>query len=149
MEPMLIRPHHLLDIISSHGAGHQFRPSAYGHAGHTCAEIVLNDLDVPLHFVVGADFICAPCVHLGPDGRCDDVISSLDPPVSKQQYNDELDRRLLEFFGLCEGDQISFRQYLATIRAHFEGLAEICAHPNESPQQRRENLEAGLRKLGF
>ena len=48
MERMEIRPHHLLDIISSHGAGHEFKPAAYGHAVHTCAEIVLNDLDTPV-----------------------------------------------------------------------------------------------------
>lgn len=148
MEPMLVRPHHLLDIISSHGAGHEFKPSPYQHAVHTCAEIVLSDLDTPLEFVVGADFICAPCIHLGADGRCDDMVGSLDPPVSKQDYNDALDRRLLEFFGLREGDRMSFGEYLAVIRAHFEGLPEICAHPKESAEDRGRKLDAGLSKLG-
>lgn len=148
MEPMRVRPHHLLDIISSFGAGHQFQPHPYQHAVHTCAEIVLNDLDTPLQFVVGADFICAPCIHLGPDGRCDDLVSSLDPPVSKQEYNDALDRKLLQFFGLREGQHMTFGEYLQVIREHFAGLPELCAHPREAPEDRRQRLDAGLRKLG-
>ena len=147
MEPMKVRPHHLLDIITSHGAGHEFKPAAYGHAVHTCAEIVLNDLDTPLEFVVGADFICEPCIHLV-DGRCDDVLSQLDPPISKQDYNDDLDRRLLAYFELQEGDRMTFGEYLEVIREHFEGLPEICTHPGGSVKERATNLDAGLNRLG-
>jgi len=148
MERMTARPHHLLDIVTSFGAGSEFRPSAYGHAVHTCAEIVLNDLDTPIELVVGADFICAPCKHLGPDGRCDDMLSQLDPPISKQDYNDALDRRLLEHFGLDEGAQMSFGEYLGVVRRCFAGLPELCAHPGQTAEQRASKLEAGLTKLG-
>ena len=147
MERMDIRPHHLLDIISSHGAGHEFKPAAYGHAVHTCAEIVLNDLDTPLEFVAAADFICAPCIHLV-DGVCDDTVGSLDPPLMKQDYNDDLDRRLLVHFELAEGDQITFGEYLQVIADHFSGLPEMCSHPGEEVSARAENLRAGLDKLG-
>lgn len=147
MEPMKARPHHLLDIITSYGAGHEFKPSSYGHAVHTCAEIVLSNLDTDLEFFVGADFICEPCIH-NIEGRCDDVISSLDPPVSKQDYNDDLDRRLLVHFGLQEGDRMTFGEYLKVIREHFEGLPELCAHPKQPVADRAANLDAGLRRLG-
>jgi len=70
---MHLRPHHLLDIVTEYGAGTTFEPHPYGHAVHTCAEVVLNDLDTEVQFVVAADFICAPCVHLV-DGVCDDVV---------------------------------------------------------------------------
>lgn len=147
MEPMRVRPHHLLDIITSHGAGHEFKPAAYGHAVHTCAEIVLNDLDTPLEFVVGADFICEPCIRLV-EGRCDDVLSQLDPPISKQDYNDDLDRRVLAHFELQEGDRMTFGEYLHVIREHFEGLPELCSHPGETAENRATNLDAGLTRLG-
>ena len=147
MEPMRVRPHHLLDIISSHGAGHEFKPAAYGHAVHTCAEIVLNDLDTPLEFVVGADFICEPCIHLV-EGRCDDVLSQLDPPISKQEYNDDLDRRVLAHFEMQEGDRMTFGEYLQVIREHFEGLPELCTHPKGAVEDRAKNLDAGLTTLG-
>ena len=38
MTAMRLRPHHILDIISSYGHGAEFRPSPYGHAVHTVAE---------------------------------------------------------------------------------------------------------------
>ncbi len=148
MECMEIRPHHLLDIISSFGAGSEFKPAvAYGHAVHTCAEIVLGDLDTPLEFVAAADFICAPCIHLV-DGVCDDTVGVHDPPVMKQDYNDALDRRLLAYFGLAERDQMTFGEYLRVIADNFEGLAEMCSHPNEEVSVRDANLRAGLDKLG-
>lgn len=144
---MLARPHHLIDIITQIGGDAQFKPHAYGHAVHIVAEQVMSDPDVGVVFVVGADDICKPCIHLV-DGRCDDVLSQLDPPISKQDYNDDLDRRLLEFLGMSEGEQMAFRGYVGRIKERVEGIEEICAHPGEDPSRRRERLERGLQKLG-
>lgn len=145
---MRARPHHLIDIVAGIGGGAQFRPHAYGHAVHIVAETVIADPGVQVTFVVGADDICEPCVHLV-DGRCDDVLSRLDPPISKQDYNDDLDRRLLEFLGISEGQTMPFREYLAIIREKFEGIEEICAHPGEEPSGRRERLDRGLSEFGL
>ena len=147
MDTMMLRPHHLLDIVTAFGAGARFEPHPYGHAVHTCAEIVLNDLDTKVRFVVGADFICEPCVHLV-GGRCDDLLSQLDPPVSKQDYNDDLDRRVISHLGIREGDVMTVRQFLATARQRFAGLPEVCTHPKGSVAERAADLDAGLRKLG-
>ncbi len=143
---MRARPHHLIDIVTQYGAGRPFRPSDYGHAVHTVAERVISDVDVTIEFVVDADDICAPCVHLV-DGRCDDVLSQLDPPVSKQDYNDDLDRRLLVHLEMTEGQVMSFREYLGVIRAHLDGIEQVCAHPGEDPAGRLSKLTEGLEKL--
>lgn len=37
---------------------------------------------------------------LNKDGLCEDVLNQLEEPVSKQEYNDELDRRLLAFLSI-------------------------------------------------
>lgn len=144
---MRARPHHLIDIISQIGAGAEFAPHAYGHAVHIVAQRVLEDPDLTVAFVVGADDICEPCVHLV-DGWCDDVLSQLDPPVSKQDYNDDLDRRLLEFLGIAEGEAMTFRDYLTRIRENFDGIEEICSHPGEDPTSRRNRLNRGLCEFG-
>ena len=144
---MRARPHHLIDIITQYGAGQAFEPSEYGHAVHTVAAQVIADPEVCIEFGVGADDICAPCKHLA-NGRCVDVIRAFDPPASKQDYNDALDQRLLEFLGMREGQTMNFREYLAVLRDHMEGLAELCAWPGEEPARRREKLERGLLELG-
>ena len=147
MQSMTLRPHHLLDIITAYGAGAEFKPHPYGHAVHTCAEIVLNDLDTEVEFIIGADFICEPCIHLV-EGRCDDVVSQLDPPPSKQDHNDDLDRRVFAHLQMQEGAVMTVREFLRVVREHFQGLPEICVHPKRSLEERAANLDAGLKKLG-
>jgi hypothetical protein len=140
---MRLRPHHLLDIITQYGAGLPFQPHAYGHAVHTVAEAVLADPNVTIESVVGADDICAPCKHLIA-GRCDDVLRELDPPLSKQDYNDDLDRRVLAHLGIVEGAQLTCREFLAVVRDHLPGLAEACTHPGEDRGERLARLTRGL-----
>ena len=108
---MNLRPHHLIDIITHYGNDVEFIPHPYGHAVHTVAAQVLSHLVVVVEFVLGADDICAPCQHLQPDGRCDDVLRQLAAPVPKQAYNDELDGRLFSFFGITPGVRMTVRQF--------------------------------------
>ena len=143
---MRLRPHHILDIIAHHGAGLPFEPSPYGHAVHTVAETLLAHREVAIEFVADADDICTPCRHLI-DGRCDDLLTHRSPPLPKLEYNDDLDRRLLAFLGLTEGDVLTFGQYLAVVRAHLDGIETVCTHPGEDPARRLANLTAGLRRL--
>lgn len=145
---MRLRPHHVLDIVTQYGAGVPFMPHDYGHAVHSVAEALLADPELSLQFVVGADHICAPCKHLV-GGRCDDVLHQLDPPTPKQDYNDDLDRRLLAYLGIAEGDVMTFREYLGIVHSHLDGIAAICTHPREDPATRLDNLALGLRKLGL
>jgi hypothetical protein len=144
---MRLRPHHLLDIITQHGAGVPFTPSPYGHAVHTVAESVLADPDQEIEFVVGTDDICAPCRHLV-NGRCDDVLSQLDPPVSKLAYNDGLDRRLLAYLSLPEGSALTCRQFARLVGEHMVGIEGVCTHPGEDAATRRAHLSEGLRRVG-
>jgi hypothetical protein len=148
MTTMKLRPHHLLDIITAYGDNAEFKPSAYGHAVHTCAEIVLNHPDTEVEFIVGADFICRPCVHLV-DGRCDDVVGQLEPAPSKQDYNDDLDRRVCAHLELAEGTVMTVREFVALVAGHYEGLPELCHHPKEDVAGRARKLKAGLEKIGL
>lgn len=145
---MKLRPHHLLDIVCSYGHGEDFQPHPYGHAVHTVAKAVLADLETEVQFVVGADDICAPCTHLR-DGQCDDLVRSVSPPVRKQQYNDELDRRLLQYFQLPPHRAMTVREFLEIVQSKLPGLAALCAHPSETAAHRLTGLAEGLRRLGL
>ena len=142
-----VRPHHLIDIITQYGAGIPFEPADYGHAVHTVAAQTLGDLETELELVVGADDICAPCRNLV-EGRCVDLVGTLDPPVSKQEYNDALDQRLLDRLGLREGQRLSVADYARVLWAHLEGLEGLCSHPGEERAARGRKLQAGLQKMG-
>jgi len=146
---MMLRPHHLLDIISGYGHGQKFKPHPYGHAVHIVAQAVLANLDLEMQFVVAADDICKPCTHLQPTGQCDDVVGSLSPRVSKQAYNDQLDRRLLIYLEFPEHAVMTARQFLQIVDKKLPGLEIICAHPKETHEYRLKGLVDGLRKLGI
>ena len=146
---MRLRPHHILDIVNSHGHDIEFTAHPYGHANHTVAQAILSDLEVEIELVLGADDICKPCKHLHPDGICDDVLSQLERPVSKQAYNDELDARLFAHFKWAPGTTLSCRRFLEEVNRHLPGLEKICAHPKEDTHRRLEGLMRGLLKLGI
>jgi len=146
---MTLRPHHLLDIVNSIGRGQKtFKPHPYGHAVHLVAQAVLASIDRKVRFVVGADDICKPCKHLQANGQCDDMVNSLSPPMPKQQYNDQLDRRLLEHLDIRDGSVMTVRRYLEIVDKKVPGLEKICSHPKEDEKQRLNGLVQGLKTLG-
>ncbi|OGV49039.1 MAG: hypothetical protein A2X49_14390 [Lentisphaerae bacterium GWF2_52_8] len=149
MSVMNLRPHHVLDIVTKYGNGVEFKPHPYGHAEDTVAQAIISDMELKLEFIVGADEICYPCKHLGADGLCDDVLSQLDPPISKQEYNDALDCRLFAYLGLVPKETMTIRQYLEIVNKKLPGIEEICTHPKQDPKQRLEGLIRGLVKLGI
>lgn len=143
-----LRPHHILDIVTSHGAGERFEPHPYGHSLHVVAGKVLSDLGLEIQLVVAADAVCRGCRHLGDDGRCDDILSQLDPAPSKQAYNDVLDCRVLDDLGIKPDATMTVRDYLLRVDHRVPGLERICTHPKEDERQRLASLVAGLTKLG-
>ncbi len=143
---LTLRPHHLLDIVTQYGAGHPFTPSPMGHAVHSVAETVIADPDLEVSFIAGADDICAPCRNLV-GGRCIDVLSQLDPPISKQDYNDALDLRLMALLGMEQGTRRTVREFLRMVQTRLDEVAPVCTHPKEDPEARRRHLGAGLREM--
>ena len=75
------------------------------------------------------------------------VLSQLEEPVPKQVYNDALDKRLLGFFGLEEGNIVSLTDFLRLIENRFEEILPVCLHPKEDMAGRREGLRKGLDRL--
>jgi len=146
---MELRPHHLLDILSSYGNDEAFPPHLYGHALHIVAPEVLEHGDLPVKFVVAADAICRPCRNLTPEGRCSDVLSQLSPSPSKQDYNDNLDRRVLACLGMKAGEVMTVREYFVKVNRVVPGIEQICTHPKEDQQQRLAGLIRGLQRLGI
>jgi hypothetical protein len=139
----------MLDIITDYGRGVEFEPHPYGHALHIVAAQVLADPGARVTFVLTADAICEPCRHLRPDGQCGDVLHQLEKPLSKQAYNDELDRRLFSALGMCPGEEMALRTFLERVQEHTPGIETICTHPGEQETSRREGLEQGLTRLGL
>jgi len=144
-----LRPHHILDIISTYGKGIEYQPHPYGHSLHMVAPRLLSDLDQKIKLVLDADDICEGCEHLLPDGKCKDVLTQLSPSPSKQAYNDVLDCRLFDDLSIVPDAVISTREYLMDVNRKLPGIEKICTHPKEDQQERLNGLISGLIKLGI
>ncbi len=147
--PLRLRPHHILDIVRNVGNGREAKPHEYGHLVHLVTDEIVRNPGRECRLVVGSDDVCGPCARLSRDGRCDDVLAQLDPPLSKQAYNDELDRRLLAFFGLPENRVLRVSEFLALAAARLDEVVKICTHPKEDERSRREGLGKGILLLGI
>lgn len=146
---MLLRPHHMLDIVSDHGKGIIYEPHPYGHSLHEIAPKLLSNLEFKIKLVLQADDICKGCEHLLPGGQCKDVLAQLTPSPSKQAYNDVLDCRLFDHLSLEPGQVITFRKYLERVNEKVPGIEKICTHPKEDQKERLKGLEDGLVRLGI
>lgn len=144
-----LRPHHIIDIVTDHGNNIQHLPHPYGHSQHLVAPLILSEPGVSVTLVVEEDDICKGCRNLLPDGRCKDVLGQLHPSPSKQAYNDVLDCRLLDHFGLMPGCKLTIHDYLKIVNRYTPGIEKICTHPKEDPEGRLAGLRNGLIKLGI
>ena len=142
-----LRPHHLIDMIRNIGQDRPVIPHPYGHAQHIITRDILSGAEHEIRFVVGADDLCKPCIHLTAEGICRDILPQLEHTVSKQQYNDELDHKVLEHLGLQEGMTITLNEFLHLMENNLNGLIPICTHPKEDVFTRQQGLERGIRIL--
>jgi hypothetical protein len=143
-----IKPHHFVDILTSFGVGQRtFEPHAYGHAVHTVSERVLDERDVTLEMELGADDICAPCIH-NIDGLCDDTIDTSHrpgAPTSKREWNLGIDQRWCERLGIEQGDQMTARQFAESLSRRAGDITDIYREePAERTADRAANMARGV-----
>lgn len=148
IDVILIKPHHLVDIIRDLGGERiAVEPHPYGHNLHGVAKKLLADRDAVLQMELGADEICRPCIH-NVDGACDDVIDTSfrpEAPQSKQEWNLMIDRRWCQALGVAEGDRITARQFCERLRQQIDRMKEIYREvPPEHVAARAQQLSRGL-----
>lgn len=115
MESIVIKPHHLLDILKLYGKGiENFVPDInYEHDFYITANMVVQGRVKYLKFTRNCDDICKPCRYCKIE-KCSDVVTFLDG-YSKDQYNKEIDDKLLEILGLSFDITYSFSDILILI----------------------------------
>ena len=149
-EPVLIKPHHFVDIIRTLGDEQgEFAPHPYKHNVHGVAAQILANRDVLLQMELGADDICQPCVH-NKNGVCDDTIdTSFRPaaPRSKREWNLLIDRRWCEKLGLAAGDRLTARQFCRRLHEHADDMTDIYREvPRERTAARAERVRRGIER---
>jgi len=70
-----------------------------------------------------------------------------DKIISKQAYNDDLNRRLRTHLELEKVSRMTVREYCRRAHRHLDGIETVCTHPGEDARYRRIGLIEGLNKL--
>jgi hypothetical protein len=142
---MKLRIHHFFDIIRDFGTGKTFEPHPYLHNYHKVADEIKNNPDLELEIVVESDAICKGCVHLV-NGICDDSISHRSDFTSKEAFNNHLDKRIIEAFGI-ERDKKYTPTLLVKLAPEYIENIEFIYDGNDSEHtaKRKENVLKGLK----
>ncbi len=150
MDPIDLRPHHLIDVVTDFGFDEEpeYEPAPGENGVRALVRLLGRGLDHPARFVVGPDFVCGPCSHLRPDRRCDRILEHHDPPQAMDDYNDPLDRRILAALDLAAGAVMPIREFLEMLDERMPGFESVCTHPGQTQATRREGIINGLCTLG-
>lgn len=142
MENIVIKPHHLLDILKLYGKGiENFIPDIeYEHNFYKIANMVVNGQIKFIKFTRDSDDICIPCKYCK-SGRCSDVVAFLDG-YSKDQYNKEIDDKLLEILGLHFNMDYSFENILELLskELNYYLFEKVWTHEQEDAIQFRNTF---------
>jgi len=148
--PIKIKPHHFIDIITSFSADRLvLRPHDYQHDVHSISRAILENRDTLLEIDLGADDICKPCIH-NINGVCDDVLDVSNrpkvPPL-KREWNLILDTRWCERLKIEPGTIISALEFCKLLEEGANNLLEIYKENERENTIRREAyLKEGLKK---
>ena len=144
-----LRPHHIIDIIRDFGQNKEFVPHKYGHDYHTIAIKLTQDINQLVKLVISSDDICAPCMHLQADKKCNDIMSNHPYSHSKQIYNNYLDGKIIGLLSLHDNTIISVKDYLHILAKKTEIFDNIYPHSKEIIEQRKADFKNGLILLGI
>jgi hypothetical protein len=151
MERIRLKPHHVLDIVAywklDDEPGYERKPGENGV--RVVRRMMTQDLDIPAEFGPGPDFICVGCSHLQQNGRCEQILTQYGRQVPMDEYNDPLDRRVLDFLGMADGDEMTVRGFLELVNRFTPGVELVSHRPNETDESRCAGYVKGLIALGI
>jgi hypothetical protein len=145
-----LRPHHVIDAFKYFGNGHVLPEAhSYKHAQHDIVHEISNNPTQKIRLICENDDICKKCKHLNSNNTCNDMLSQFTPPIPKQIYNDELDKRLFVMLGIRIGHKTTAERFLDKILSHMPEIIPLITHPDESEEYTEKallNARAMLRK---
>ena len=150
---MNIRIHHFFDIIRDFGSGKIIVPHPSLHAYHKVAEQIRENPNIELKLVVQSDEVCTGCVHLE-KSICDDTISHRKDFLLKEEFNNYLDKRIIDVCGFEYSEKYSPKLLCKLAYKYIENI-EFIYEGNDASHTflRKQNVIKGLKyyseKHGF
>ena len=146
---IVIKPHHLIDIIKLYGAGveHFVPDELYQHDFYKVANLMIENLDTELQFTIYGDDICRPCNRFK-DSRCSDPLDHIRGYHCKDSYNQALDSRLINQLKLDQNAIYTAREFIEILSSDRDIIFHVWLEEDSELTEKRNRLfQAGLKKL--
>ena len=142
---MNLRIHHFYDIIRDFGIGKKIEAHSYGHSYHKIAEQIRADPNLKIKIVLENDSVCQGCKH-SKDNHCTDKITHRQDLISKEDFNNRIDKRIMKICSIQEGDILTPIQLCQKAKRYIENIENIYqGNDPEHTQIRKQNVINGLK----
>jgi hypothetical protein len=144
-----IKPHHFLDIIKLYGKGiEKFVPDTkYNHNFYGVANDLIANHERELTITSGSDDICSPCIYLGKDKKCTDRLNKIGGIKFKNEWNEIIDKRIIEYTKMIEGKRYSAKELCEILFKHKEHIYAVWNEESKSDKDSRyEAFCSGAKK---
>ncbi|MCB6344273.1 DUF1284 domain-containing protein [Enterocloster lavalensis] len=146
---IVIKPHHLIDIMKLYGAGveHFVPDESYQHDFYKVANCIIENLDTELQFTILGDDICKPCNRFK-DSRCSDPLDHIRGYHCKDTYNQALDSRLIDQLKLDQNAIYTPREFIEMLSRDRDIIFHVWLEEDSGLTEKRNRLfQEGLKKL--
>lgn len=140
-----IRIHHFFDIIRDFGISPYIPANTgYQHSYHTVACLIRENPGIRMKIVLGTDSVCQGCIQ-NINGWCADPLTRKKGYTMKNDYNDYLDKRIMETCHVSAGQIMTPEEICQISDQYFSNLEYIYQIDSEEYiRNRRNNFIAGL-----
>ena len=132
-------------MIRDFGKDKALIPHPYGHSYHRIASIIWRNPEIKIKLVVQADDVCVGCRQLI-NHHCMDTISHRKDFISKEKFNDHIDRKILKVCGLKENDELIAADILRKGSLYLEEIEWIYeGNDAEHTLKRKRDFTKGMK----
>lgn len=146
---IIIKPHHLIDIIKLYGSGieHFLPDESYQHDFYKIANIIIEDLNCQLQFTIYGDDICKPCKKFQ-NSLCIDPLNKVKGYDSKNSYNQELDLRLISQLQIDINTAYTVCHFIEILNNNKDIIFHVWLEEDDELTKKRDDLfQKGLKKM--
>ena len=118
--------------------------TVYKHSNHSVGNLLRDNPCVKMEIIVGLDSVCDGCIH-NKDGVCDDPLTIKKGFTMKHDYNNHLDKRILEILQWSEGNKVTPKKICKSAYKYIDHIYQIYEiDPKEEIDARRKEFIEGL-----
>lgn len=139
-ELIMLRPHHLLDLLKDYGNKKKITPHPFGASVPEITNRVFSNIDQVIQMVPRVDSICVTCRMLD-NNICQAKIRD---NLLMREYNDNLDDKLFKVMNLTPYQEISIAQFIRITKDNLDIILGCFTSPDNNRVYRKKGTKSAI-----